>query len=110
MLVIYLAGSKSTVHYYKSYDPYRSPLLQLFGYDEETPSNSHLFVLSKGISNETNADSNKDTQVCTDTSDDATNNHGWNLANLYDPCVGEDSTGVCVCIIKSWCFVTNESP
>ena len=74
-------------------------MFQLFGYDEETPSNSHLFVLSKGISNETNADSNKDTQVCTDTegdtTDDGTNNHRWNQANLYDPCVGEDSTGVC---------------
>ena len=93
----FYAGSKSTVHYYKSYNPCRSPLLRHLGYDEETPSNSHLYVLSKGISSETNTENNKDIQVSGDTeggaSDDGATSHGGNLPNLYDPCVG-DSSGV----------------
>ena len=74
-----------------------SPLFRHLGYDEETPSNSHLYVLSIGISNETNIDNNKDIQVSGDSeggaSDDGATSHGGNLPNLYDPCVG-DSSGV----------------
>ena len=54
-------------------------------------------MLSKGISNETNIDNNKDIQVSGDSeggaSDDGATSHGGNLPNLYDPCVG-DSSGV----------------
>ena len=96
IIIISFSVSQHQVHYYNSDDPHNCPFFSYFGYYEETPSNSHLYMYKKkkktyqrvnrkhkGSSGDddyedhTTHDGDADVDIC------AT---GLGLMSLYDPC------------------------
>ena len=105
-MFLFVAGSKSTVHYYKSENPCDCVYFMYFGYNEETPSNSHLYLCSKQRKQKQQTAANDDDDDDDDVSggDDAAGGddgggdtcgdaEGSGLADLYDPCTSGTLTG-----------------
>ena len=106
-LITCIVGIKSRVHYYAYEHPCNCAYFGYFGYDEEIPSNSHLYMYRKhcqekqkwlaeedSYSAPTFTDRNGDDDaVATDDDDDSC---GFNSAviALYDPCTINNVIGL----------------
>ena len=85
------------MHYYSSDDPHKCPYFCYFGYYEETPSNSHLYMYRKKYPHENRkhgADSGDDDDYEDHTTHDSdagveTCATGLGLMSLYDPCTSD---------------------
>ena len=91
--IVFLSVSQHRVHYYSSDDPHYCPYFCYFGYYEETPSNSHLYMYRKNYPHENQKHGDDDDYKDHTTHDDDTEVDtcatGLGLMSLYDPCMSD---------------------